>query len=385
MKWQIDPDQREEFLKKQGKKGGQSNPSSPAARDPNFRGPNGQNLGYDRSYEGSFHAIKGSPQVTSPGFNSFSVVPKEAYTPDRGTRPARRIQYDATDADEQSPLPRSRSTTLGKNNNWNLSEASTTAVNGTQSSSAAQGPTVAGSNVDSPILSSSYYDNDGAPTSSMITPAPRRQQPRLAPPSTAQIPSKFMPMSSPAQFWKFADLGSTPAKGPIVPDMSPLKEMRPSMRGRGADDDVVSSSPPPQIPGSGGLGEGSPCKRPASGLGSAASLPRVPGMGPMETNGLLGLKRETPATGPDAALGGSLIKEEESDLRSTVNGSSTSASAVNGRTSLGAGPTAQGLPGPILPPVVGARPGSVHGQRAGAPAGQPEEETGVTGGFDLAK
>lgn len=78
----------------------------------------------------------------------------------------------------------------------------------------------------------------------MITPAPQRQQPRLPPPSTAQIPSKFMPMSSPAQFWKFADIGSTPARP--VPDMSPLKG---SVGGDG-DSLMPSSSPPPPNLGS---------------------------------------------------------------------------------------------------------------------------------------
>lgn len=73
----------------------------------------------------------------------------------------------------------------------------------------------------------------------MITPAPQRHQPRLPPPSTAQIPSKFMPMSSPAQFWKFADIGSTPAR--LVPDMSPLK----SGVGALGDGLMPSSSPPP--------------------------------------------------------------------------------------------------------------------------------------------
>lgn len=75
----------------------------------------------------------------------------------------------------------------------------------------------------------------------MITPAPQRQQPRLPPPSTAQIPSKFMPMSSPAQFWKFADIESTPARA--LPDMSPLKGAEPG--DDGGLGDIPSSSPPP--------------------------------------------------------------------------------------------------------------------------------------------
>jgi hypothetical protein len=70
-----------------------------------------------------------------------------------------------------------------------------------------------------------------------------------------------MPMSSPAQFWKFADIGSTPARH--VPDMSPLK---------GDPDDRIiggfpsSSPPPPNL--------ASPSKPGTSnGLGSSRTLP----------------------------------------------------------------------------------------------------------------
>lgn len=65
-------------------------------------------------------------------------------------------------------------------------------------------------------------------------------------------------MSSPAQFWKFADIGSTPARP--VPDMSPLKGGIEPGDGLGS---IPSSSPPPpnlaspSKPGtSNGLGHG---------------------------------------------------------------------------------------------------------------------------------
>lgn len=81
-----------------------------------------------------------------------------------------------------------------------------------------------------PTLSSSYQPDDGA---SFVTPAPLRVHPRLAPPSTAQRPSQHMPTSSPAPFWKYADLQSTPLKF----DVSPSKTA-----GGGLPQ---SSSPPP--------------------------------------------------------------------------------------------------------------------------------------------
>lgn len=72
----------------------------------------------------------------------------------------------------------------------------------------------------------------------MQTPAPHRVIPHLAPPSTAQRPSQHMPTSSPAPFWKFAELGgATPMKGPAF-DMSPTK-------GGGDLGVPPSSSPPP--------------------------------------------------------------------------------------------------------------------------------------------
>ena len=72
-------------------------------------------------------------------------------------------------------------------------------------------------------------DGDSNPIMSVVTPAPQRHHPRLAPPSTSQLPSSYLPTSSPAPFWKYVQFGSTPAK---PNDFSPLK-------------DLHSSSPPP--------------------------------------------------------------------------------------------------------------------------------------------
>ncbi|KAJ5887862.1 transcriptional regulator family: Forkhead [Penicillium taxi] len=231
MKWMIAPESRDEFLKKQTRRGchHSSAPSSPATKEP----PSSARHVHIAPLNTSFTAAaRKSPPVSSPGFSSFPVAPVEAYTPERGSRLGRGVgsdhplrHMDPQDYEEPSPLP--------ARTHSNVSSAK--AQNSTNNLSRAYGlsDNIQGS---PPTISSSYYD-DG-PTS-MITPAPRRQQPRLPPPSTAQIPSKFMPMSSPAQFWKFADIGSTPARP--IPDMSPLK--------READDRLnggcMSSSPPP--------------------------------------------------------------------------------------------------------------------------------------------
>ncbi|KAL3479256.1 fork head domain-containing protein [Aspergillus californicus] len=239
MKWQIAPESREEYWKKQLRKGAQSSaPSSPATKD-----PASARAAAASGMESVFSAGKKSPPVSSPSFSSFPVAPVEAYTPERGSHTRRNGAVEPPslrppnprDYEELSPLP-NRSATK---QNGGLSRAYGLSDN-------TRSP---------PVLSSSYYD-DGP--SSMITPAPQRHQPRLPPPSTAQIPSKFMPMSSPAQFWKFADIGSTPARPP--PDMSPLKGDPEDMLGH-----IPSSSPPPpnlvspSKPGtSNGLGNGRP-------------------------------------------------------------------------------------------------------------------------------
>ncbi|KKZ65980.1 hypothetical protein EMCG_08274 [[Emmonsia] crescens] len=257
MKWQIAPEFRQEYWNKQARKGNNlqsSAPSSPVGKESksSFRSANVQK-GYDKSFEGSFPASNPSPQMTSPGFTSFSVAPVEAYTPERGSRAGRGANgHSNADYGEQSPLP-SRPRSNNPSRTYGLSD------------------NISGS---PPVLSSSFFDD----ATSMITPAPRRQQPRLAPPSTAQIPSKFMPMSSPAQFWKFAEIGNTPGR---VADMSPLNNVggggsghRPGGdmggRGRGAGSAgdgmnvIPSSSPPPP-------NLGSPSK-PGSGAGLGRSL-----------------------------------------------------------------------------------------------------------------
>ncbi|EEH44674.2 uncharacterized protein PADG_00963 [Paracoccidioides brasiliensis Pb18] len=279
MKWQIAPEFRQEYWNKQARKGGgatnqSSAPSSPVGKETNTNNgnknslrtntntsttatANGQPKSYDKGFESSFTASNQSPQMASPGFTSFSVAPVEAYTPERGSRVSRYSMTNGhnnlnttntntrTDyADQHSPLP-NRPRTNNPSHTYGLSD------------------NVSGS---PPVLSSSFFDD----ATSMITPAPRRQQPRLAPPSTAQIPSKFMPLSSPAQFWKFADIGSTPGR---VPDMSPLNNggmfsaggRDGGVRSRAGGMNVMpSSSPPP-------ANLGSPSK-PGSGAGSSRAL-----------------------------------------------------------------------------------------------------------------
>ncbi|KAH2396819.1 hypothetical protein KXW92_004669 [Aspergillus fumigatus] len=272
MKWQIAAEYREEYWKKQLRKGTtqSSAPSSPATKEPVSRSANNHS-------ENVFNGKK-SPAVSSPGFSSFPVAPVEAYTPERGSRVARGVDHplrntNPRDYEEPSPLP-----THSATKNHGTGSALTRAYG--LSDNVVNLP---------PVLSSSYYD-DGP--SSMITPAPQRQQPRLPPPSTAQVPSKFMPMSSPAQFWKFADIGSTPARP--VPDMSPLK----GEVGDGIGSFPSSSPPPPNLV--------SPSKPGTSnGLGHGRTLPPLrtePNLGETRpgVNGAAKSERPMAPAGPDA-------------------------------------------------------------------------------------
>jgi hypothetical protein len=55
------------------------------------------------------------------------------------------------------------------------------------------------------------------------------------------MPSQYMNFSSPAPFWKFVDLPSTPARGRL--ELSPIKLQRPDER-YDQDDPAQPSSPP---------------------------------------------------------------------------------------------------------------------------------------------
>ena len=254
MKWQIAPEYRQEYLKKmQRKGGGSSNPSSPAAtRDvnPNFRGPNGQNLGYDTTMVSSFSARDGGgpkmhmsfppyPPIGGPGQMSaqaYSSQPvQDASTPVRSRANTNNTMPEPGNF-EDSPLPHYPSGRPRQGPYFSI---------GPSSGAAQQSP-------GNPTLSSSYLDTPFHPSQiNMITPAPLRQNIRLAPPSTLVAPSKFMPESSPAGpglFWKGFLGGATP--GPLSalpPDMSPIKasEFHSSRRNGIEDRDVLSSSPPP--------------------------------------------------------------------------------------------------------------------------------------------
>lgn len=315
MKWQIAPEFREEYLKKQAKKGlppSSSAPTSPAAPAsakelaPNFRGANGQNLGYDSRYVSQFPAMGTHPQppATTPELRSRANTQTTISHPDldhlssptHGSLPEHHLALPPPQMQQQQQQQQQRQNEAMSSPRHTQYALPPNAVPGQVRPGSQQSPGGSATvkpDVDSdegdqpasnPTLSSSYLDTPyRGDHRSMITPAPRKlQNIRLAPPSTLVAPSKFMaPDSSPAgphSFWRGlmsagapGSLGMTPA-GPI-PDISPVKaqplvpasgraesggdrgdggvgrseglEHRDTRQASLADRDLMSSSPPP--------------------------------------------------------------------------------------------------------------------------------------------
>ena len=171
--------------------------------------------------------IKYSPRsVTPPPLASYRPAPLEAYTPDRGSRlpvvrgePVDGFLRARRSALMESPMPHPTMRTGAGLHSEDLPGSTQDTAPMSALSPPPHHP------------SSSYADDHTAVIA--VTPAPQRQHPRLAPPSVSQLPSSYLPTSSPAPFWRYMEWDGTPAKGTDLRDLSsPLK--------------VKSSSPPPQ-------------------------------------------------------------------------------------------------------------------------------------------
>jgi forkhead protein FKH len=279
MKWQIAPEYRQEYWKKQARRGG-SAPSSPASGkdvNPNFRGPNGQNLGYDTSMVGQFSARdlsdRGAPPPGRMNFQFPPFNPGVPYPPGPNLAPPTSQPQEAI-----TPLRR-RTDTVNTLPDMELEDSplrhgqpgpTPRAGNGLPVYTLPSSVPPPHHSPTNPTLSSSYLDTPFHPSQhSIITPAPLRQNPRLAPPSTLIAPSKFMPESSPSGpqglFWK-GIMGATP--GQPLPDMSPVKDE--DHRPNGIDRNVMSSSPPPMDPNMNSPSK--PARSSQAALGSSSTL-----------------------------------------------------------------------------------------------------------------
>jgi hypothetical protein len=267
MKWKIVDSERDTFVKKQllnPRKGGgpmrldSSSPSSPALNNPpsqateRLMGALGQGDVFG-SHDGMQSRVKSPPRSATPPLTSYPVA-TESYTPDRGPRP----QYPFG-AFKQSPGKPTEFVTPAKklfhdNNPANQNaEALDYRPGDVQPSSPnvdPMKPNVSGMRDSSANSPPTLYSDNANPGGNsvargLVTPLITRHAPRLAPPSTAHVPSQFMHFSSPAPFWKYVDLPSTPAKGHL--DISPIKLKREDVGGKDIDDEpepVQPSSPP---------------------------------------------------------------------------------------------------------------------------------------------
>ena len=205
MKWILVPEHRETTLalaERNASKGGgrvSSTPGTPAgvSKSGGFLPP-------------PTNDKKASPiDRSTPPLSSYPPAQQESYTPTRG--PQMPI-YGPTQggpglpvlSDETSPVPRRRT-----NGHF-------TAVDS------------------SPTLTSGAWAHD-APM--MRTPAPRAYNLNMPQPNTVKLPTSHLADSSPAPFWRFDHIGSTPARA--WPDISPVKNTI------GDGTAMQSSSPPP--------------------------------------------------------------------------------------------------------------------------------------------
>lgn len=273
MKWQIVPDQREEFIKKSltsvKKPGISSGPTSPSKEG--IASMQHNDFAIPRGVKSRNGDLKTSPGSTPP-MSHYPLV-KQAWTPDRASSNLLHKLQGGGDTGSSpqngflsgmSPFP------LGsvKQDKWGgFTEAAAAGSPG--------GPRMS-MNVDA--------------AEHLTTPLITKHAPKLAPPSTARLPSQFMPMSSPAPFWKYADLiGNTPAAKLAGIDSSPVKGLKPDPGAKDGLDvsnadrartDVRSSSPPVAEHEVGGASPTKGLSRSRSGTDAGGVVKSAPRLNP---------------------------------------------------------------------------------------------------------
>ncbi|KAL6709299.1 transcription factor [Coniothyrium glycines] len=263
MKWKIADSEREDFIKKQllnPRKGGGiaigyrmdgSGPSSPALNPPS-QATERLVGALSSDYRQSGARIKSPPRSATPPLSSVPMA-TESYTPDRGPRPYGGFKQSPNVHDHDRFVTPAKRLVYGANEGHGPTYVKTNDPGRHLESSPNMDPVkpnVAGLKGEAanspPTLYSDAAPNtiNGSHANAMVTPLVTRHAPRLAPPSTAQVPSQYMNFSSPAPFWKFVDLPSTPARGPL--ELSPIK-LQPAYDKDDADE-VPQPSSPPMLP-----------------------------------------------------------------------------------------------------------------------------------------
>lgn len=267
MKWKITDSEREDFIKKQllnPRKGGGvaieyriegSGLSSPVMghqRDPPSQATERLVGALDHDYNNQSARVKSPPRSATPPLSSVPMA-NESYTPDRGPRPyggglkaspntreqnhfvtpARRLAYGNNDSRVPADVKYDSNRHLESSPVVDPVKPSVPGLKG----EAANSPPTLYSDAATSNINGSHDAN--RMNNALVTPLVSRHAPRLAPPSTAQVPSQYIAFSSPAPFWKFVDLPSTPARGPI--DLSPIKLQNHDDK---EGEEVQPSSPP---------------------------------------------------------------------------------------------------------------------------------------------
>jgi hypothetical protein len=266
MKWKIADSEREEFIKKQmlnPRKGGGiaigqklegSGPSSPALgmhRDATAQATERLVGALEHDYRNQRH-VKSPPRSATPPLSSVPMA-TESFTPDRGPRPYGGFKQSPTLRDQHNFVTPAKRLVYGNEGREPTYIKTDHPIRHLESSPAVDPakPNVSGMKNEAahspPTLysdsNSNMTGNHDSRNNALVTPLVSRYAPRLAPPSTAQMPSQYMNFSSPAPFWKFVDLPSTPARGPL--ELSPIKLQRPDEK----DDheDLAQPSSPPML------------------------------------------------------------------------------------------------------------------------------------------
>ncbi|KAF2817604.1 uncharacterized protein BDZ99DRAFT_513837 [Mytilinidion resinicola] len=268
MKWRIADEYRDDFVKKtlfSTRKGqarmDSSGPNSPAIKESGSTHATERLMGAINQSDGIIpfpkHEIgaarvKTPPRSQTPPLASYPTT-NDSYTPDRGPN----LQTFGGNHPNTSngahmhttPNPKRDSPALDQDARAKSGEGSKTVKNPASrqdASSKTRGLNEAAAN-SPPTLYSDSVANGGADlgrpgNAGLVTPLVARHAPRLAPPSTAQVPSQYINFSSPAAFWKY--LPSTPAGAPNI-DTSPIKMKKPNEAAEGADEESAQPSSPP--------------------------------------------------------------------------------------------------------------------------------------------
>ncbi|ORY12521.1 fork head domain-domain-containing protein [Clohesyomyces aquaticus] len=278
MKWKIADSEREDFIRKQlqPRKGGglrmnSSGPNSPAVREAPSQaterlvGVMNQPDLFGKPESGPAR-IKSPPRSATPPLASYPMA-NESYTPDRGPRsnPFERSKQSLTRG-EQKPFVTPAKRLFQETNasapafsrdpeavdsNRQLDDPSSP-PNVDPAKSKITGLKREAANSPPPLYSDATNNGSGGQdggrpnNAGLVTPLVTRHAPRLAPPSTAQVPSQFMNFSSPAPFWKYIDLPSTPAR-PML-DLSPIKMKKDAEEDKEVDEEPAQPSSPPIMP-----------------------------------------------------------------------------------------------------------------------------------------